>query len=217
MLSIVLLAVYIYIGLHHFGNIFTYNFLQITGYVSLMTIAMAVGLFYMRAESTGSSGLFAMAGKIEAASSEQSHVFSQKFRAARESLYTAGIFFWLVLALLLHSEGVLRVGMVPLHYNMTFFLSIPVIVTLLLDTLLRICLKISARFSARLKLDGDLWLIWLGLTVLGFIVATWIFPYSEDDSCVFIVFSPLAAALLTAVARYVFRAGSVSAEGRSSS
>lgn len=198
MLSIAILAFYFYVITNHHANFSVDDLFLIALEVFFMMFAMAVGLYYMRAESGGKSGLFALAENIDNASSEERSEFMQKFRAARESLFSAGLFFCFLLILVVSVDRQL-ISSSQVNYQLAFVMPIPVIAALLLEAIFKFFLRLKAGKKASLTLERDPWLTWLGFTILGFLAVIWTFPYDESETCLWIYLSLPAAGIVSGI------------------
>ncbi|HAE38930.1 MAG TPA: hypothetical protein DCG57_09865 [Candidatus Riflebacteria bacterium] len=212
MLSIALLVSYIIVVQQHSAGFYEENLLAISLEVFCLMFAMAVGLYHMRAESCGKTGLLALAASIASASSEERDEFVHKFSAARESLFGAGLFFCFMLILTLSLAGnISKLG----HYQLTVLMPIPIIATLLLEAIFKLALRLKAGIRADLPVERDFWLSWLGLAILGFFAVIWACPYDESDAG-FLIFLTLPVAGIVSGVLWLIRRPRKSAErGRS--
>ncbi|EKD83320.1 MAG: hypothetical protein ACD_39C00750G0002 [uncultured bacterium] len=204
MLSIAVLASFIVVVQQHAANFYEENLLLIALDVFSIMLAMAVGLYFMRAESGGKAGLFELAANFAQASSEEQNEFVQKYRAARESLFSAGMFFCLLLILKI-SLNEHMAGLRLVHYQLLFLITIPVIATLLLETILKLFLRLKAGIRNSLPVESDLWLNWLGYVVLACLAVIWLFPYDEPDACAWIFLALPAAGVVSGINWFVRR------------
>ncbi|PKL39419.1 MAG: hypothetical protein CVV41_21080 [Candidatus Riflebacteria bacterium HGW-Riflebacteria-1] len=209
MLSIALLVSYIIVVQQHSARFYEENLLAISLEVFCLMFAMAVGLYHMRAESCGKTGLLALAAS---ASSEDRDEFVHKFNAARESLFGAGLFFCFMLILILSLAGNMsKLG----HYQLTVLMPIPIIATLLLEAILKLALRLKAGIRADLPFEGDFWLSWLGLAILGFFAVIWACPYDESDAGFLIFLTLPVAGIVSGVLWFIRRQRKSAERGRS--
>ncbi len=165
MLRIAVLIFYIYVL---FSNQMSFadDLIPVLAMTALILPAMTIGFYYMRAESGGEYSLLQLAGKAEKAAEKELAAFRLKYLAARESLYTAGMFFWLSLVLVLAKERYL-VSSSNLDYQLVLAGMIPIICLSVYEDALHLLLKIKAGMQTCLPIEVDLWMSWLNFAMLG--------------------------------------------------
>lgn len=196
MLRIAVLLLYVYVVTTNQTTFADDDLLFVLADVIIMMFCMAFGLYHMRAESGGSHSLFEMAGKIATATQEEHDEFRQKYMAARESLYVSGIFFWLLLILVLANDKYLVSGN-ALDYQLTLAVMIPVLSLFILETVLQLALKIKAGIRIRLPIEQDLWLTWFTLSMLGILAVMLTCSFYDSDVGFWIFSSLLLAGILS--------------------
>ncbi|PKL46833.1 MAG: hypothetical protein CVV42_15130 [Candidatus Riflebacteria bacterium HGW-Riflebacteria-2] len=204
MLRIVVLIFYFYVVISNEMTFADDDLLFVLAMMSLLMPGMAIGLYYMRAESGGNNSLLQLAGKAKEASAEELAEFKQKYLVARESLYAAGMFFWLSLVLVIAKERYL-VSSNNLDYQLTLAVMIPAMCLSVYEDVLQLVLKIKAGMRTSLPIEYDLWLSWFNFSILGTLVVMHVFPY-YDSAVGFAIFSAVVlASILYATGAYISR------------
>lgn len=204
MLRIAVLIFYIFVLISNESSFADDDLLIILAITALMLPAMAVGFYYMRAEAGGEASLLLLAGKVEKAAGEELAAFRLKYLAARESLYTAGMFFWLSLVLVLAKERYL-VSSNNLDYQLVLAGMIPIICLSVCDDVLHLVLKIKAGMQARLPVEYDLWLSWLNFAMLGVLAVMHALTFYDSNLGIAILIVMVLAGVLYVAGAYVAR------------
>ncbi|OGK10675.1 MAG: hypothetical protein A2W80_16250 [Candidatus Riflebacteria bacterium GWC2_50_8] len=204
MLRIVVLIFYLYVVVSNEATFADGEILAALMATALFMPGMAVGLYYMRAESAGSNSLLQLAGKAENASGDGLGEFRQKYLAVRESLYAAAMFFCLLMVLVLAKERYL-VSSNNLDYQLTLAVMMPVICLSVYEVVLQLVLKIKVGMQTSLPIEYDLWLSWLNFAILGILAVMHTFPYYDSDVGFAIFSAVVLAGILYAAGAYVVR------------
>ncbi|NLF98127.1 MAG: hypothetical protein GX569_15450 [Candidatus Riflebacteria bacterium] len=204
MLRIAVLIFYIYVLFSNEMSFADDDLIFVLMITALVLPAMAVGFYYMRAESGGVDSLLQLAGRAERAAEEDLAAFRIKYLAARESLYTAGMFFWLSLVLVLAKERYL-VSSNNLDYQLVLAGMIPVICLSVYEDALYLVLKIKAGMQTRLPVEYDLWLSWLNCVMLCVLAVMHALPYYDSNLGVAVFGAMALVATLYAAGVYFAR------------
>jgi hypothetical protein len=204
MLRIAVLIFYIYVIFSNERSFADDDLIFVLMITALMLPAMAVGFYYMRAEAGGEDSLLQLAGRAEKAAAEDLAALRGKYLAARESLYTAGMFVWLSLVLILAKERYLISGS-NLDYQLVLAGMIPVIVLSVYEEIMYLLLKVKAGMQTSLPVEYDLWLSWLNFVMLGVLAIMHSLAF-YDSNLGFAIFCMLIlAGIIYAVSVYIAR------------
>jgi len=204
MLRIAVLIFYIYVIFSNEMSFADDDLIFVLMITALVLPAMAVGFYYMRAESVGDKGLLQLAGKAAQATAEDLQEFRLKYLAARESLYTAGMFFWLSLVLVIAKERYL-VSSNNLDYQLVLAGMVPVIVLSVYEEIMYLVLKVKAGMQTSLPVKYDLWLSCLNSVMLCVLAVMHALPH-YDSNLGFAIFCAMAlVGTLYAAGLYVAR------------
>jgi len=204
MLRIAVLIFYIYVLFSNEASFADDDLIFVLAATALMLPAMATGFYYMRAEAGGDDSLLQLAGRVEKAAAEDLATFRVKYLAARESLYTAGIFIWLSLVLVIAKERYL-VSSNNLDYQLVLAGMIPVIVLSVYEDALYLVLKIKAGVQTSLPVTYDLWLSWINFAMLGVLAVMHALTFYDSNLGIAILIVMVLAGALYAAGAYAAR------------